>query len=211
MMLVNMSPRKKQQFDEMRSATKEKIMAAGLQLFAYKGLADTSIQDIAKQAGISSGLMYHYYKSKDDLFTELVEMIAQSAADSTQILFDSDLSPAEKIQTFSKDVIESIVEGDELSQYYLLMIHYILVVDLLQKAEEIRETSTRPLEFVKRTIVEGQALGEVKPGDPDEMVVMYLAAIQGLAIAKLTMGDRFVLPSPDLLNGLLLKSAESGN
>jgi hypothetical protein len=43
------------------------------------------------------------------------------------------------------------------------------------------------------------------------MVVMYLAAIQGLAIAKLTMGDRFVLPSPDLLNGLLLKSAESGN
>jgi AcrR family transcriptional regulator len=204
-------PKTKQQFDAVRSATKEKIMAAGLQLFAYKGLAATSIQDIAKRAGISIGLMYHYYKSKDDLFTELVESIARSAADSTELIFDSDLPPAEKIKTFSKEVIDSILTGDELSQYYLLMIHFILVVDPPQKAEEIRETSTRPLEIVKRTIIEGQALGEVKPGDPDQMVVMYLAAIQGLAIAKLTMGDRFVLPNPDLLNELLLTATGQVN
>jgi hypothetical protein len=64
---------------------------------------------------------------------------------------------------------------------------------------------------VKRTISEGQALGEIKPGDPDELAVIYFAAIQGLAIYKLTMGDRFVSPSPDLLNGLLLKSTENGD
>jgi AcrR family transcriptional regulator len=204
-----MSPRKKQQFDEMRSATKEKIIAAGLQLFSYRGLAATSIQDIANRAGISIGLMYHYYKSKEELFTELVAMIAQSAADSTKIIFNSDLSPAEKIKTFSKEVIDSLVEGDQLSQFYLLMIHFILVVDLPEKADEIREKTSAPLEIVKRTIIEGQALGEVKPGDSDEMVVMYLAAVQGLAISKLTMGELFVLPSPSLLNGLLLKTAEN--
>jgi hypothetical protein len=138
-------------------------------------------------------------------------MIAQSASDSTKLNFNSDLSPAERIKTFSKDVVDSIAEGDELSQYYLLMIHFILVVDLPEKADEIREKGTRPLEIVKRTIVEGQALGEVKPGDPDEMVVLYLAAVQGLAIAKLTMGDRFVLPGPDLLNGLLLTATGQAN
>jgi AcrR family transcriptional regulator len=204
---LNDVPKTKEQFDAVRSATKEKIMAAGLQLFAYKGLADTSIQEIANRAGISIGLMYHYYKSKEHLFTQLVEDIVQSAADSTKLIFDSALPPAEKIKTFSKEVVDSIAADDELSQYYLLMIHFILVVDLPEKAEEIRETSSRPLEVIKRTIIEGQALKEVKPGDPDQMVVMYLAAVQGLAIAKLTMGDRFVVPSPVMLNALLLNTA----
>jgi AcrR family transcriptional regulator len=204
-------PRVKQQFDAMRSATKEKIIAAGLKLFAYKGLAATSIQDIAKLAGISVGLMYHYYKSKEDLFTELVETVINSAALSTEAIFTSDRSPAEKIKTFSKEVIDSIVEGDELSQYYLLIIHYMLVVNLPEKSSEVQEKGMAPLEKVKRTILEGQALGEVKTGDPDEMAVTYFAAIQGLAIAKLTMGDRFVVPSPDLLSGLLLKTAENGD
>lgn len=204
-------PRVKEQFDAMRSATKEKIIAAGLQLFAYKGLAATSIQDIAKLAGISVGLMYHYYKSKEDLFNELVEMIVNSASDSTQVIFTSDRSPAEKIKTFSKEVIDSIAEGDQLSQYYLLIIHYILVVRLPEKVSEIQEQGMAPLENVKRTIREGQALGEIKPGDPHEMAVMFFSAIQGLAIAKLTMGDRFVLPAPDLLSGLLLKSVENGD
>jgi AcrR family transcriptional regulator len=204
-------PRGKQQFDAMRSAAREKISAAGLQLFAYKGLAATSIQEIASLAGISVGLMYHYYKSKEDLFTELVETIVGSAAEATGMMFEADRSPAEKIQMFSRDIVASIAEGEQMSQYYLLMIHYVLVVDLPEKAAQIREKSFAPLESVKRTILAGQKTGEVKPGDPDEMIVLYFAAIQGLSISKLTMGDRFVLPSPDLLSNLLLPTSTSGS
>lgn len=199
-------PRVKKQFDAMRSATREKILAAGLKLFSYKGLAATSIHDIATLAGISVGLMYHYYKSKEDLFTELVETAVRSAAESTQMLFESSQSPAEKIKIFSKEVIEDIGHSDWMSQLYLLMIHYTLAVDVPEKAAEIREKGFAPLESLKRTVIQGQELGEVRSGNPDEMVMMYFAAIQGLAIAKLTMGDRFVLPNPDLLNGLLLTS-----
>jgi AcrR family transcriptional regulator len=170
-------------------------------------LADTSIQEIASQAGISVGLMYHYYKSKEDLFTELVEMAVGSAAESTQGLFESNLSPTEKIKFFSKEVLEDIGQSDRMSQLFLLMLHYTLVVDLPEKAAEIREKGFAPLESLKRTVIEGQERGEVRMGNPDEMVVMYFAAIQGLATAKLTMGDRFVLPNPDLLNGLLLRTS----
>ena len=202
-------PRVKQQFDAMRSATKEKIKNAGLQLFAYKGLAATSIQDIATQAGISVGLLYHYYKSKEELFTDLAETAIEAAAESTQTIFNSDRSPDEKFKIFSKVVIDEIARANWMSQLYLLMIHYLLVVNILEKASEIQEKAFAPLESVKRTIREGQALGKIKPGNPDEMAVTYFAAIQGLAIYRLTMGDRFVLPSPDLLTGLLLKTAEN--
>lgn len=202
-------PREKQQFDAMRTAAREKITAAGLQLFAYKGLSATSIQDIASLAGISVGLMYHYYKSKEELFTELVETAVGSAAESTRTMFESDQSPAEKVRMFSKEIIEDIARSDWMSQLYLLMIHYMLVVDLPEKAAEIREKGFAPLESLKRTIAEGQKTGEIKPDNPDEMAMLYFAAIEGLAISKLTMGDRFILPGPDLLSGLLLKPAES--
>jgi AcrR family transcriptional regulator len=201
-------PRVKQQYDAIRSITKEKIISAGLQLFSTRGLAATSIQDIANLAGISMGLMYHYYKSKEDLFTELVETAVGSAAESTRVIFNSDRSPAEKIRLFSKEVIDSIAGSDQLSQLFLLMIHYLLVIDLPEKASRIQELGFAPLNHLKRTIFEGQALGEIRPGNPDEMVVMYYASIQGLAISRKTMGDRFVLPNPDFLNGLLLKPAE---
>jgi AcrR family transcriptional regulator len=199
-------PRVKEQFDAMRSATKEKIMRAGLKLFSHKGLAATSIHDIATLASVSVGLMYHYYKSKEDLFTELVEIAVGSAAESTRMLFESSQSPSEKIKIFSKEVIEDIAQSDRMSQLYLLMIHYTLVVDLPEKTAEIREKGFAPLESLKRTVIEGQKLGEVRTGDPDELVMMYFATIQGLAIAKLTMGDRFVLPNSDLLSGLLLRT-----
>ena len=59
-------PRTKEQFNSMRNVTKDKIVEAGLKLFSHKGLAATSINDIASLAGISTGLLYHYYKSKED-------------------------------------------------------------------------------------------------------------------------------------------------
>jgi hypothetical protein len=124
-------------------------------------------------------------------------------------IFNSDRSP-EKFKTFSKEVIDEIAQRDWMSQLYLLMIHYSLVVALPEKASEFREKEFVPLEIVKRTIIEGQALGEIKPGDPAEMTMVYFAAIQGLAIYKLTMGDR-LFSNPDLLNGLLLKTAEKAD
>lgn len=202
-------PRIKQQFDEMRRVTKDKIIAAGLQLFAYKGLAATSIQDIANLAGISIGLMYHYYKSKENLFTELAETAVNLAAESTQMIFNSDRSPSEKFKVFSKEVIDEIAHRDWMSQLYLLMIHYILAGDIPERVSGIREKVFAPLESVRRTIIAGQALGEIRSGDPDEMAVMYFAAIQGLAIYKLTMGKQYVVPSPDLLHGMLLKTTDN--
>lgn len=200
-------PRVKEQFDAMRSATKEKILAAGLQLFSHKGLAATSIQEIASRAGISVGLTYHYYKSKEELFSELVETAVSLAAESTRTRFESDQSPAEKIKGFSHEVIADIAGSDWMSQVYLLMIHFMLEVDLPEKRSEIREKGFAPLENLERTIIEGQQRGELRAGNPMEMATLYFAAIQGLAIAKLTMGDRFVLPNPDLLSGLLLRQS----
>ncbi|MBL8662459.1 MAG: helix-turn-helix transcriptional regulator, partial [Candidatus Odyssella sp.] len=49
------------------SETKERIENAALTLFVKRGIAETSIRQIAKTAKVSLGAMYNHYKSKDEL------------------------------------------------------------------------------------------------------------------------------------------------
>ncbi len=68
-----MSPRSKEQFEKIRESASTKILDAALELFATNGFHATSISQIAEKAGISKGLMYNYFKNKDDLLKTIVE------------------------------------------------------------------------------------------------------------------------------------------
>jgi len=67
-----MAPRSAEKFSEIREATKQKIMDVALELFANEGYFQTPISAIAKKAGISKGLMYNYFESKDELLKAIV-------------------------------------------------------------------------------------------------------------------------------------------
>jgi len=92
-----MSPRTSQQFKKIREDKKNIILQAALELFAEKSYQGTSISMIAKKAGISKGLIYNYFLSKEDL----LEQIINQAWDSVSNLFpdknEKNLSP-EKLE-----------------------------------------------------------------------------------------------------------------
>ena len=52
---------------------RNQIIDTALKVFAEKGFAKTTIKDISETAGISQGLMYHYFKSKEDLLTAVIQ------------------------------------------------------------------------------------------------------------------------------------------
>jgi len=64
-------PRTKRQFEELRSKKIALIERTAMECFASKGFHGTSINYIAKKAGISTGLTYNYFPSKDDLLTSI--------------------------------------------------------------------------------------------------------------------------------------------
>jgi AcrR family transcriptional regulator len=67
-----MSPRTKEQFEEIRGKRKKQIMATALDLFAAEGFGHVSISRLDAETGISKGLMYNYFDSKDKLLQELI-------------------------------------------------------------------------------------------------------------------------------------------
>ena len=67
-----MSPRNKIQNEAIRRASIDRIMDACLELFSRQGFAATSVNQIAKEAGVSKGLIYNYFESKEALIKEIV-------------------------------------------------------------------------------------------------------------------------------------------
>jgi AcrR family transcriptional regulator len=67
-----MSPRTQKQFEEIREEKKKLIMDTALKQFANEGYHNTTISQIARQAGISKGLLYNYFKSKEELLKKII-------------------------------------------------------------------------------------------------------------------------------------------
>jgi AcrR family transcriptional regulator len=63
----------KRESAQPRRDRREDILRASLQLFADKGFHGTSMRDIAREAHITEGLIYHYFASKRDLFRAIID------------------------------------------------------------------------------------------------------------------------------------------
>ena len=66
-------PRTTEQFELMRREREQAILNAGLFFFATKGFELTTADMIAKMVNCSHGLLYHYYKTKEDLYQAVIE------------------------------------------------------------------------------------------------------------------------------------------
>ncbi|MEK4027172.1 MULTISPECIES: TetR/AcrR family transcriptional regulator [Bacillaceae] len=93
---------------------KEKlVIETAIKLFAAKGFAATSIQEIADEAGISKGAFYLYFKSKDDLLYSTLQYYFNIIEKRLSLYEDQALSPREKFVYQLKELIGALSEHKE--------------------------------------------------------------------------------------------------
>ncbi len=71
--IKKMSPRTKEQNEIIRTGRREEILDAAIHLFAEEGYHNSSVSRIAQKAGISKGLMYNYFESKEDVLRAIIQ------------------------------------------------------------------------------------------------------------------------------------------
>ena len=82
----------------MDKMTREKVIIdAALKVFSTKGYASTRMADIAREADMSYGLVYHYFENKEKLFDAIVENWWTGFYDELEMLKKSDMSTEEKL------------------------------------------------------------------------------------------------------------------
>jgi AcrR family transcriptional regulator len=87
-------------------ARREQLVALGIEIFSERPFDEVSIDDIAAAAGISKGLLYHYFPSKRDFYVAVI----RSAADQMQALTepDPDLPPRERLAAALERYLEYV-------------------------------------------------------------------------------------------------------
>jgi AcrR family transcriptional regulator len=129
-----MSPRTKVQFEEIRQKSRENIENIALELFAIKGYHATSISQIAEKAGISKGLLYNYYKSKEHLLDSVIMKVYDEIMRIVQM---SENLPAEKqIEQMIIQTIDHLKKNITFWRLYLFLVHQS---DVHKKLSELYE------------------------------------------------------------------------
>ena len=77
---------------------REEIIQTAIYFFGEKGYFSTSMQDIAKECGISKGTLYNFFESKEDLLVQVIDSGYQKMMENIRIVdYDSSLTPKERL------------------------------------------------------------------------------------------------------------------
>lgn len=104
---------------EIEKQTEEKIFEAATDVFVDKGMDGARMQDIASLAGINKALLHYYFRTKDQLFDAVFQMIAKKILKKFAPVFDEKLTLEDKIRFFYKEHITFLQENPKLPAFLL--------------------------------------------------------------------------------------------
>ena len=163
--------------DEQKEKRRAEILAAGLDLFIRKGYAATKITDIARHVGMSVGLLFHYFGSKEKLYEAL---IALGISEPTKVMAPTTMEPLAFFEETAKRIFLSIRMQPFTAKMFVLMSQASYneaapqhIKDMLAGFDVYTPTA--------RLIGQGQANGTIREGDPRALAIAYWCAIQGVA------------------------------
>jgi AcrR family transcriptional regulator len=162
------------------SETKEKIERAALALFVKRGIAETSIRQIAKAARVSLGAMYNHYQSKDELAEVLfAELFHRIGAELERLAEGKGRFPA-RLKALVSHVFAS-VERDEAAVTYLIRTRQ-------EYTRRVRPGGGNPFHAFRNLIARAVEAGEIPKQDPLVATAMIVGAIN--QVVELSVAGR---------------------
>jgi AcrR family transcriptional regulator len=156
--------RYKDAFERASDERKEKILEVGIEEFASKGYENANINVIAKNSGISIGLMYKYFSTKEDLFITCVQRGMKILDDAIDEIMRSD----DKLLVKAEKLIRTTCQHSKKNANYIKLYNEITsdkgsdMVTLL--AREIEgSTSKKYISSIAQAFAKGDVRQDLDP------------------------------------------------
>ncbi len=147
------------------------LLEAGKELFLAKGVAATSLEDVTSRAGVSKGLFYLYFHSKDDLLLALQDQFSIELAERIRTATDPVVDWAAKLDACVEAIFDGYQEHHDLHE--VLFHHGGHVSASHQPAHAL------PLRAVRDLLAGGLAAGAFDIEDPEATAVLCWASTHG--------------------------------
>jgi AcrR family transcriptional regulator len=153
------------------------ILEAAIRVFARQGYHATRVADIADEAGVAYGLVYHYFRSKEAVMTELFTERWSLLLTASEELYGQDIPAREKLDGIAGFIIDSYRHDPELMK--------VIIVEVTRAANSFGATHLpeirRAYDVVARIVADGQRDGLYRPEvDPDFVGMWFYGAIEQL-------------------------------
>ncbi|MGB7686261.1 MAG: TetR/AcrR family transcriptional regulator [Solirubrobacterales bacterium] len=156
---------------------RRQILDAAIRVFARQGFHATRVSDIADEAGVAYGLVYHYFNSKDEVLNELflerwsLLLTAIEEADQTGD------TPREKLGAVATFIFESYRHDPDLMK--------VIIVEVTRAANSFGRTHLeeirRAYESIAKIVEDGQAAGAFRADvAPDFASMTFYGAVEQL-------------------------------
>jgi AcrR family transcriptional regulator len=178
-----MSPRNSQQNEVIRLESKKKIVTAAFKLIAKHGYESTSISQIAKKAGVSKGLVYNYFESKEELLETMVHDSFAEGEESLQQLVTSD--PAKTLENFFKLFFHELRKRPE---------YWRLLTELTFKIDKFKFVHDLAVEKITAyTQLFESLLAQLGVDNPKGEAKLIAALFDGIGVQYLVIRENYPL------------------
>jgi len=159
---------------------KAQILNAARHLFISSSLKDVTMKEIARQAGLSVGGVYWYFKSKDEVVAALIEQNADTILGGLKTAREGDGPVAERLLHFLEEVV---ISSDELTELYVSGAKLYAMTSPEETLQTLMQrVGTGYFEGLAGLIDQGMARGEFKQVNAMNIASAILGLYEGLML-----------------------------
>jgi AcrR family transcriptional regulator len=186
--------------EKQRLERRHQILLCSLDMIISRGFEAMKIRDIAEKLNISTGLFFNYFESKEQVYEELVK-IGLSGPAGVLELNRNDIDPIDLFEKMADAVLGALKADAFNEKMFLLMSQAMQRDSIPDKVKRLLE-GFDPVTPLLPILQKGQAMGQIKPGDPAALIMTYWGAVQGVA-QNYALDTRIPLPESSWITDIL--------
>ncbi|MED3571012.1 TetR/AcrR family transcriptional regulator [Cytobacillus praedii] len=155
--------------------TRQIILKAALECFSKNGYVNTSISDIVNRSGISKGGIYWHFKSKEEMFVQMIEEEYEPWLNSIYSTLSTISDPIEKLKKYGEMFYSQI----EIPVFKLIPESYWGEVGE-QYRERLNKCYSKDDELIQAIFTEAINKNQIKMTDPEALTWIYISMLEGL-------------------------------
>jgi AcrR family transcriptional regulator len=171
---------------ERSERRRHQIVEAAVGLFAAKGFHSTTVRDIARKVGVSVGLLYVYFPSKDEILASACEQVARDVARSARAAVRGAEGPADRLRVCFGSLVQAV---DRSSDLHLIIYRESRSLPR-QTLRRITAAEQQVVDLLASILDEGVESGVFVPGDNRLRAQTFAFVAHMWALKRWSLRDR---------------------
>jgi TetR/AcrR family transcriptional regulator len=150
---------------------KGRLLEAGINLFAEKGYASTSVREITARAGVTKPVLYYYFKNKEGLFRAIMNTAAELQESLLKEILETPGTTLGRFIYFYRRFYEEVLKNKD---FFKMINNLIFGPPQGAPDYDIEQYHRRMVNAIKSIYMDGLALKEVNEADPEAVAMLVV-------------------------------------